>query len=180
MANPFNRFPDGYIPPQAFAAALESLLEPDQALVALELHERLAPIAKGAEDVLLAFYALKQKAGNVRPIDAPTCSLLVSESQSLVLSPEEVVEMPTRYVSRAVRFMQSVTETPELIADVFAGYRPVSPGFDWSKPFFDASLTTKYEGYIVAALQLEADGQPRPTSIEELLLAADRMHIPSS
>jgi len=157
----------------AFANSLEIVAQPDQASTALALHRQLLPVADRIEDVLLRANVLKQQAGTLDESDAIKQRLYIEAANSLIVDPTEVVSNSHSYASRATHFMHLMLGEPHLIADIFEGYEPVSPGFDWSKQFCDAALTDRWEGFIAAALQLEQEGKPRPFTLTELAQAAD-------
>lgn len=157
---------EGLSPQQrAFAEAVETYIEPDQASIALAMHQRMQPIAESVEDSLSITPIREQ-----HPI---LYQMLVVEGKNLVQKPEDVVATPTVYVRQAARFMHRViTTAPGATADVFAGYTPIETEGRWSDQFHDASLTDKWENMIVAALQMEEEGQPRPTTFDELAQGA--------
>ena len=145
-------------------------------LIRLPLHWpciSMTPIAERIEDVLLQVNAAKQSAGAIQPTDSIKMRLYTGEARGLLCTPEEAIARPSIYVSSSTRFMSTmVTTAPDIVADVFAGYTAISPGHDWSTQFHDASLTDKWEGFVITALQLEEEGQPRPTTLTELAQAA--------
>ncbi len=164
---------DGFSAGQrAFATSLEAVVEPDQVSIALALHERLQPVAARIEDVLLQANAAKQRADTLAPGDTPKQHFYVEQARGLAVVPEAVIADPHGYTSYATQFMHTMLGEPQLLADIFAGYTPVSPGVDWSRHFFDAGLTNRWETYILAALRLEEASAPRPSSVQELAQAA--------
>jgi len=165
---------EGFSPLQrAFAKSIEVAVEPDQAAIALAMQRRMQPVADAVEDTVLSHFATKQANTELTVSDTYACQMIITEGTALAQKPEDVLAAPKTYVKQAARFMHTViSEMPGTTADIFAGYTPIETEGRWSDHFYDASLTDKWEGMIVAALQMEKEGLPRPATLDDLAQGA--------
>ena len=101
--------------------------------------------------------------------------VVLSGARSLQRERRDIVADPEPYALGVTRFMQTTLEaTPALIADLFTGYTPVTTRGPWSDQFHNSAITTRPEGLVTAALQMERDGEPRPADFLSIVKAAAR------
>ncbi len=164
---------DDFSPVQkAFFEAIAPDIKPDRVATALAVFQQFVPVAERLEGVLLNRLATRKSAGMYKDRDEIVMSHFVGQAKRLVDDANKVVADPESFVYEATRFIDSLVPAyPDALADIFEGYQSVDPENDWTAIFANAAISNRRERMIMAALNLEEQGQPRPETFDQLVHA---------